>query len=97
MSREFKNGAVGKKWVRVRWESFLGGLVLVRPRKWVSLWVAFGQTDLEHKTGLEHLQTVRRWSLWNLVHNVFFHLPHYLSGYVLEHQVKHTSLERADP
>lgn len=61
-----------------------------------SLWVAFGQTGQEGKTGLEHLQIVRRRGLWNLAHNVFFHLSHYLSGYVLEHQVESTSLERTD-
>lgn len=37
VSQEFKNGAMGEKWVRVKWKAFSSGLVLLRPRKWESL------------------------------------------------------------
>lgn len=80
-----------EKWSKAKLEVFWSGLILIRPRKWrgFGLLLGIGKQPGEFANN-------EKVKLMQFGTRSIFHISHYLSGYVAEHQVECSSLERTN-
>lgn len=79
------------KWSKVKLEAFWSGLILIRSRKWRGFGLLLGIG--RQPGGFANNEKVK---LTQFGTQNIFHISHFLSGYVAEHQVECSSLERTD-